>query len=113
MEVIHYYSSCTITGRVYNQNKPLQYLKLLSQQCLSSLDAIILSDYDLFQQFSAIRRSLTQKLQHNHGTHFGKDFASKADKLQQGAPCLDRLMLGRKKITEEDIWRTIEMQFCI
>ena len=77
------------------------------------MDVIILSDYYLFQQFSAIRRSLTQKLQHNHGTHFGKDFASKADKLQQGAPCLDRLMLGRKKITEEDIWRTIEMQFCI
>lgn len=46
-------------------------------------------------------------------THFGKDFASKADMLQQGAARPHHSMIERRKKVEKEIWTMVKMHFWI
>lgn len=107
-------------SRMYNQNKPLPELKLVGQhvyalwmKAYSSFRLrLLLNDLNNFQLYDQVQYNSNNTVS-SHGAHFGKGFASKADKLQKGAAYLHHSMLGRKKIAEEGIWRMIEMHFCI
>jgi len=101
--------------RMHSQNKPPMRENSEVDICMPcGCKCTLLSVEESLQPSSSrlIQHSSSNTLSSDE-THFGRDFASKAYKLQQGAAHPHHLMLERKKKAAEDIWRIIEMQFCV